>query len=108
MRGGRLHRLRFKVRNNLGDDLSVMLIKHTAPYTNYGLNQPVNVTTADQVVTVEFTTTPGDKTDARLMFWFADTDRAGTQWVLDDLELVEVGIPRQPAVRDRWVDAEPQ
>jgi len=91
LEGGTAYRLRFRARNSGGQDMRVLLIQHTAPYTNYGLNRGVPLTASDQTFTFEFTTTAGAKTDARLFFWFADFDRAGDSYFIDDVVLEKIG-----------------
>jgi hypothetical protein len=49
--------LSFSAYSNTGHDVSVSLLKHVSPYTNYGLsNQVVELTTSWQMYSVQFTT----------------------------------------------------
>ena len=88
--GGTQYKLRFDGRNTRGDDVRVSLLKDAAPYTNYGLAQIAHLTTVSKVHVFEFTTTPGDKTDARFQFWLAPYDDDGTTFYFDDISLRKV------------------
>ncbi|MFH1674069.1 MAG: immunoglobulin domain-containing protein, partial [Pseudomonadota bacterium] len=70
------YQLTFAAYSNTGHDCMVSMLKHAAPYTNYGLAyHNVNLTTGWNTYTINFTTSSFDSpvNDARLMFWFADT-----------------------------------
>ncbi len=71
--------------------LSVFLHKHTDPFTNYGLeNWACDLTTQWKTFLREFNTNITDSvSDARLRFWFAPYAKAGDQYFIDDVELVE-------------------
>jgi hypothetical protein len=87
------YRLRFKAYSNTGHDVSVSILKHGSPYTNYGLSGKVfNLTSSWQNIVVEFTTKniTGTVNDGRLMFWLAPYDAAGDQYYFDDVVLEKV------------------
>ncbi len=80
------YRLHFAAYSNNGQNMSVFLHKHGAPYTNYGLNgYEADLDTNWKAYTIPFSTanftTP--VTDARLRFWFAPYDQAGTSYHID-------------------------
>ena len=88
------YRLSFAAYSTKGHDLKVNLIKHVAPFTNYGLYQPINLGTGWQSFTIEFTTSgfAGTVRDGRLQFWFAGTGfaAAGDIYYIDNIELKKV------------------
>ncbi|KPQ42520.1 MAG: Carbohydrate binding domain protein, partial [Candidatus Methanoperedens nitroreducens] len=88
------YRLSFAAYSTKGHDLKVNLIKHVAPFTNYGLYQPINLGTSWQSFTIEFTTSGfvGTVRDGRLQFWFAGTGfaAAGDIYYIDDVRLEKV------------------
>ncbi len=89
--GNTNYRLSFRANNTAGADLRVSLRKHVAPYSSYGLkNVLVDVGTEWSSYSIDFTTTPGDRTDARLMFWFGSNEIAGATYSIDDVLLVEL------------------
>ncbi len=102
-----LYRLSFKAYSSTGHDVSVSVLKHVSPYTNYGLSAGVfNLTAAWQAFTAEFTTTGfvGTVNDGRLMFWLAPYDAGGDHYYFDDVALEKVAasvvaptITTQPA-----------
>ncbi len=86
--GNTRYRLSFTGRSSDGRDLDVSVRRHTAPYTDFGLNNALfDLTTESQSFSVEFTTTSGDKTDARVMFWLGPYNRDGSIYHLDDVLL---------------------
>ena len=88
-----VYKLDFKAYSNTGHDLSVSLLKHVSPFTNYGLsNKVVNLGTAWGAYSFQFTTAgfSGTVKDARLMFWLAAYDTAGDQYYFDDVILTKV------------------
>ena len=85
--GATTYRMRFRARNTFGANMDVWLRKHTAPYTSYGLRAFIDLTADWQTFTIDFTTTSGDKTDARLMFWFGPHELPGASYEIDDIEL---------------------
>ena len=87
------YKLTFAAYSNTGHDFKVSMLKHVAPYTNYGLaNQNVNLTTSWNTYTIEFTTPNfgAPVNDTRLMFWFADDATAGDQFRIDNVVLSKV------------------
>ena len=90
LEGNTLYRLRFRARHSTGRDLMVALIKHTSPYTNYGLNQTIDLTETMQIHSVEFMTRRGAKTDGRLLFSMGSYDQDGTTYYIDDVAIEKV------------------
>ena len=96
----------FKAYSNTGHDLSVVVAKHTTPFTNYGLRgQRFDLTTSWNTYSVQFTASgfSGIVTDARLRFWLANDDVSGDVYYIDDVALnktvtgaVAPGITTQP------------
>lgn len=87
------YRLSFKAYSNSGHDLSVSLIKHDSPYTNYGLSgYVVNLGTSWKDYSVDFTTTEFSDivNDGRLMFWLAPYDANGDQYYIDDVMITRI------------------
>jgi hypothetical protein len=82
------YRLTFRGRNTAGNNVRARVIRHSSPYTNYGLNQTVNLTAAMQTFTMTFTTPAGPLAAARLQMWIAPFDSAGNDYFFDDFELV--------------------
>ena len=66
------------------------LIKNTSPYTNYGLNQTIDLTETMQTHIVEFVTRLGAKTDGRLLFSMGPYDQDGTTYYIDDVAIEKV------------------
>ncbi len=64
------YRLRFEGKADAGRSLSVQLLKHGTPYTNYGLSESVSLDTGWQTYSYEFTTSgfSSPVNDARLRF----------------------------------------
>ncbi len=88
--GGVPYRLTFKGSHSLSRSVSVRLLQHGPPYDNYGLSEPVSLSNTLQEYSVEFTTTPGDKSDGRLMLWLAPYDSNNSEFVFDDIELKRI------------------
>ncbi|NJD51368.1 MAG: hypothetical protein FIB07_00695 [Candidatus Methanoperedens sp.] len=92
------YNLSFKAYSNTGHDLSISLLKHGSPYTNYGLSgYEVNLGTSWKQYSIQFTTTGFSTTvsDGRLMFWLAPYDAASDQYYLDDVVLTKVSLDTQ-------------
>ena len=64
------YRLRFEGKADGSRNLSVQLLKHGSPYTNYGLSESVSLNTGWQTTSYEFTTSgfSSPVNDARLRF----------------------------------------
>ncbi|MCK5592347.1 MAG: carbohydrate binding domain-containing protein, partial [Candidatus Pacebacteria bacterium] len=90
--------LTFDAYSNTGHDLKVSLFKNVSPYTNYGLNQTVNLTTSWQNFSFEFTSPAlgGTVNDARLMFWFVTYGVAGDVYRIDNVVLKAADEPPPP------------
>lgn len=86
------YRLSFAAYSTSGHDLSVNLIKHGSPYTNYGLAYKANLGTAWQTFTTGFNTTgfTGTASDGRLMFLLSSFAEAGDTYYIDDIRLEKV------------------
>jgi len=88
------YELKFAAYSNSGANLKVFLHKNTSPYTNYGLNSFVDLTTSWAVHTIRFTTdnfsTP--TTDTRLRFWFVNYASNGDEYWIDDVVLSEANV----------------
>ncbi len=87
------YRLSFAAYSTTGHDLSVLILKHGSPYTNYGLsNYVANLGTSWGNYSVQFTTSgfSGNVTDARLMFMLAGFAAAGDSYYIDDIRLEKI------------------
>jgi hypothetical protein len=85
------YQLNFSAFSNTGHDLKVSVIKHVAPYTNYGLSSAIaNLASNWQAYTFNFTTKNFNSlvNDARLRFWFADNAAPGDRFYIDNVELI--------------------
>lgn len=91
LEGGTEYRLTFSGSSNRGQDVNVGVRKHGAPYTLYGLWTEVDLSTRESYHELVFTTTPGDKVDARLQFYFSPYDRPGDRYAFEDISLEKVG-----------------
>jgi parallel beta-helix repeat protein len=95
------YRLEFYGRSNSGHDLSVSILKHGSPYTNYGLNNfTVNLTDTWERFSTEFTTENFNQVvdDARLRFWLSSYDAPGDNYYIDAIVLSPVEADPPPAV----------
>jgi hypothetical protein len=99
LRPNTLYTLKFKAKSNTGHDVSVSLLKHGSPYSNYGLNREVNLGTSWQETSIQFTTSgfSGQVNDARLMFYLAPYDAANDQYFFDDVTITEVSSGTPPS-----------
>ncbi|NJD51380.1 MAG: hypothetical protein FIB07_00760 [Candidatus Methanoperedens sp.] len=84
--------LSFTAYSTTGHDLTVNLIKHSSPYTNYGLSFTPDLGTNWQTFTTEFTTNgfSGTVNDARLMFQLGQFVAPGDRYYIDDIRLEKV------------------
>lgn len=92
--------LTFSARSNTGHDLTVSILKHGSPYTNYGLeNHAFNLTKSWQTFSVEFTTANFVSTvrDARLQFWLAKYGSANDEFYFDSVSLRKVSAGAPPS-----------
>ena len=87
------YRLKFAAYSATGSDLAIELLKHTSPYTNYGLAQMEELGTGWQLHTVDFTTDgfTGEVDDGRLRFRLYGKNN-DTYWI-DAVSLMEIGAP---------------
>ena len=85
------YRLQFAAKSSNGQDASLFVHKHGAPYSNYGLrDEVVNLTTSWKQFTIDFTTNSRAQADGRLRFWLAPYDTTGTVYWFDDIYLLKV------------------
>ena len=89
LKGNTTYVLTFRARHTATGWIKAHLIKHTSPYTNYGLNFAFHLTSTMQTHSVEFTTTAGDKTDARFRLRLDGADVDGSTFYFDDVTIVE-------------------
>ena len=93
LQSGMLYRLSFKAYSSSGDDLSLAIHQHGAPYAIYGLpNQRFDLTTVWGSYAVQFVASgfSGTATDGRLRFWFASYAVGGDEYFIDDVVLEKV------------------
>jgi lysophospholipase L1-like esterase len=84
------YRLSFTAMSQSGNDMSVWIHRHDAPYTNYGLGDFLVELTPDlRSYSTEFTTTgfTSSVDDARIRFWFAPFASAGDTYCIDNVVL---------------------
>lgn len=87
------YRLRLAARASNGEDMQLFLHRHSAPYTNLGLNGATLDLTKDwKVFIVDFTTGNfGAATnDTRLRFWLSPYGQNGTIYEFDDVVMTEL------------------
>ncbi|MEM7130709.1 MAG: carbohydrate binding domain-containing protein [Chloroflexota bacterium] len=86
------YRLSFYAYSSSGNDMVVYLHKHGSPYTQYGLNEPVDLGQGWQKQIVEFTSAGATQTvnDARLRFWLQGEAQAGDRYYFDHVVLEEL------------------
>ncbi len=84
------YRLSFKAYSNSGHDVSVSLIKHTSPFTNYGLSEVVDLGTSWKGYSIDFTTPElANMDDGRLMFWLAPYAEKDDHYYFDDIMITK-------------------
>ncbi|NTV31001.1 hypothetical protein HGA91_03430 [candidate division WWE3 bacterium] len=84
------YRLTFNAYSSTGNNLKVSMIKHTTPYTNYGLSDfTLDLTTQWQTFTTEFTTTgfSGSTIDTRLRFFLNGSAQDNDHYFIDSIVL---------------------
>ncbi|MFZ3382388.1 MAG: carbohydrate binding domain-containing protein [Candidatus Methanoperedens sp.] len=86
------YQLSFAAYSTSGHDLSVNLIKHISPYSNYGLAYTANLGPTWQTFTTRFNTTDltGTVSDGRLQFLLSPFAEAGDTYYIDDIRLEKV------------------
>lgn len=95
------YQLSFSAYSNVGRDLSVSLVKHSTPFTNYGLqNVQISLGKDWDSHAITFTTGNFDRqvSDGRLYFWFADRIWGGERYYIDDVSLTPLVGSAAPAV----------
>jgi cysteine-rich repeat protein len=93
LKGDTEYELTFRGWNSGGRNVQMRLIRDGFMGHNYGLKQIVDLKRKDATHTIRFRTTPGDKVDARLVFWLAPFDLAGDTYHFDAVVLREVPSP---------------
>ena len=96
-----LYSLNFKAYSNLDHNLSVLLLKHGSPYTNYGLSKSLDIGTTWGEYSIQFKTVGFSNivNDARLTFWLANYNAVNDQFYFDDVILTKVSLePIQPTI----------
>jgi len=86
------YQLSFAAKSSTGNDVTVKLLKHVSPYTNYGLDYTADLGTNWQTFTTEFTTTCFTTTvnDGRLQFWLAPFAAAGDTYYFDNVRMKKI------------------
>ncbi len=86
------YRLSLVAYSMTGHDMTVNLIKHGSPYTNYGLSFTPDLGTSWQTFMAVFNTSgfSGTVNDGRLMFQLAQFAAAGDTYYIDDVRLEKV------------------
>jgi hypothetical protein len=86
----------FSASSAAGHNLELVVQKHQAPYTSYGLNgYYVDLTPEMRTFSVEFTTRNFTQwvNDGRLMFWLTPYAEAGDTYVFDNILLTRLPDP---------------
>ncbi|HEX7628492.1 MAG TPA: carbohydrate binding domain-containing protein, partial [Candidatus Methanoperedens sp.] len=105
------YRLMFSAKSTMGNDLSVELLKHVSPFTNYGLDKKFDLTSSWQEFSTEFTTSGflNIVDDGRLKFWLAPFAATGEIYYIDNVRLEKVtgtlSVTTTPASGDIYVDS---
>lgn len=89
---GKMYSVSFQAKSVPARSLAVYLHKNTAPYTNYGLSQQVNLTTEWATYSTEFVATEGSA-EGRWRFWLAPFAQAGDVFSFNNVVLAEAGTP---------------
>ena len=87
--------LSFNAKADKSNSMNIRLLKHTSPYSIYGLNWDIPLTTSWNNYVKEFKTTSNTLSDARLMFWLAN-GVVGETYHIDDVILKE----KEPTPKD--------
>ena len=88
-----IYHLSFAAYSSSGRDVEVVIQKHGAPFTNYGLNEHFDLTDSWALYSTEFAaTTPADVSDGRLMFWLGATATGGDQYWIDRIMLKKMSV----------------
>ncbi len=99
LKANTIYRLTFSGYSTSGQALAVGLIRHSSPFTDYGLQaRMVPLSTQWRTYTVYLQTKnfSGTVTDARLQFLFSGFARAGDRYWLDAVDLQESSAPPIP------------
>lgn len=86
------YRLSFAAYSSTGHNMTINLIKHGTPYTNYGLKYVPDLLTSWKTFSTEFTTSgfTGNVADGRLQFYFTGLASAKDIYYLDEIKLEKI------------------
>lgn len=93
------YRLRFSANSTAGHDMDVKVIKHTSPFTNFGLSETVNLTTTmtEYTYTFESYGFSGNTTDTRLQFYISNYPQNGENYYFQNVTLETISqLPTSP------------
>lgn len=92
MTSGKKYMLSYYAYSSTGHDVKVAVLKHTSPYTIYGLSTVSDLTTGWKKFTHNFTATgfTGTATDVRLRFTFDGVASANDKYYFDEVNLKEI------------------
>lgn len=96
---GHQYHLSFSARSSSGSDLGIEMIKHTTPFTNYGLSQKADLGTTMANYDYDFTASgfSGTVNDARLKLVLSGNTSNGDVYYLDNFSIVEAtSVPPSP------------
>ncbi len=94
-----VYTLSFTAYASAGGSVLVQLLKHTSPYTNYGLYEEVALTSGWQTYQFTFTTSgfSGTTTDVRFRFWFPGYASDNETISIDEVSLAKAVALNPPA-----------
>ncbi len=88
-----IYHLSFAAYSSASRSVDVVIQKHGAPFTNYGLSEHFDLTDSWALYSKEFAmTTPADVSDGRLMFEFGEMATSGDQYWIDRIVLKKVSV----------------
>lgn len=95
-----VYRLTFNASSSNGNPLAVHLLRHTAPYNNYGLSQTIPLEKGVMTpVIIEFQTPEADSlAPARFRFWFT-AGKAGDVYTLHN-PVLELAVEPTPPISE--------
>jgi len=95
------YNLSFKAKSDKAGDMTVRLLKHGSPYTNYGISGwKIDLTNSWKEFKTTFKTTSSAGSDARLMFWLIE-GIVGEKYWIDDVVL-ESATVTPPSPTSDW------
>jgi hypothetical protein len=90
LESGTRYKLTFDAYSTFGHDVNIKLLKHTTPYTNYGINKNFDLNTTIKTFTYEFTSTV-TVNDGRLLFWFVGMNTiSGEKYYIDNISIRKI------------------